>query len=275
MKDTQPVLIVSTGRTGTIFFARLFADLYPQVASYHERGQSRPIQIATHLYYSGLLSRKMLTGLWKRLKGNEIAACDKPFHLDANCFLYGIAALAPELYPGLKVIHIIRDARTYVTSHLNFARFRRTSFIANYLVPFWQPNPFLTRRMSWSKIAALTRFEKYAWIWDFKNQVMEQIETSATPYLRIRFEDAFNPVSAEETYRQMVAFLGLPALEGVAARFATPANQAPREHVAEWPEWTPKQCTRLQALCGVRMQRYGYGSEPDWLAKLSQETHLS
>ena len=151
MKDTQPILIISTGRTGTIFLSRLFSDLYPfdpaqgkpDVASYHERGASRLIQILTHLHFSHLFPKSGLKFTWKLLKGNEIVSCEKKFHIDANNFLYGLASLAPELYPNLKVIHIVRDPRTYVTSQLNFSRQKRTSFIANYLVPFWQPNPFI------------------------------------------------------------------------------------------------------------------------------------
>src|SRR5262245_52521536 len=139
MRDTSPVLIVSTGRTGTIFLSRLFGDLYPQVASYHERGLSRPIQILTNLHYAHLFPVSGLKAAWRLLKGREIGTCKKPFHMDANCFLYGLAALAPELYPGLKVIHIVRDPRAYTASHLNFSLQKTKSFVANYLVPFWQP----------------------------------------------------------------------------------------------------------------------------------------
>ena len=43
----------------------------------------------------------------------------------------------------------------------------------------------MTRREWWK----LSRFERYCWIWDFKNRFIGQFENSKYPYLRIRFED--------------------------------------------------------------------------------------
>ena len=270
MKDTRPVLIISTGRTGTIFFSHLFADLYPVTASYHERGASRPIQILTNLHFSHLFPKDGLKAAWKLLKGNEIQSCEKPIHIDANCLLYGLAPLAPELYPNLKVIHIIRDPRAYVTSHLNFSRQKGTSFVANYLVPFWQPNPFLIGEISLTKFFGFTRFEKYCWIWNFKNSVMERLENTSTPYMRVRFEDLFNRPHPEELFGKITDFIGLPRLTGFQDRFQEPVNTSTKAIIADWPEWTTRQCNQLDALCGERMKRYGYGCEVEWTAKLSK-----
>ncbi|HNA54260.1 MAG TPA: sulfotransferase domain-containing protein [Anaerolineales bacterium] len=268
MKDTQPILIISTGRTGTIFFSRLFADLYPDSASYHERGASRPVQILTNLHFSHLFPKSGLKTAWKLLKGNEIETCEAKFHIDANCFLYGLAPLAPELYPNLKVLHIVRDPRSYVTSHLNFSRQKGTSFIANYFVPFWQPNPFLVGELPLSKAIGFTRFEKYCWIWDFKNRVMEGLENTSTPYMRVRFEDLFNTDNPEDLFGRITDFLGLPRVTGIREKFRQPANTSSKTDFPEWPDWTPKQAAQLQALCGARMAKYGYGGESEWEKKV-------
>lgn len=268
MKDTQPILIISTGRTGTIFLSRLFADLYPDTASYHERGASRPIQILTNLHFSHLLPKSGLKIAWKILKGKEIETCEKMFHIDANCFLYGLAPLAPELYPNLKVIHIVRDPRAYVTSHLNFARQKETSFIANYFVPFWQPNPFLIGELPLSKAFGFSRFEKYCWIWNFKNRIMESLENSPTPYLRVRFEDLFYSENPEELFGKIADFIGLPRAENIRDRFREPANISTKADFPEWTEWTPRQISQLQLFCGERMVKYGYGGESNWPERL-------
>jgi hypothetical protein len=269
MKDTQPILIISTGRTGTIFFSRLFSDLYPDSASYHERGASRPIQILTNLHFSHIFPLSGLRAAWKFFKGNEIETCEKSFHIDANCFLYGLAALAPDLYPNVKVLHIVRDPRTYVTSHLNFARQKRTSFIANYFVPFWQPNPFLVGDLPLSRAFNFTRFEKYCWIWNFKNSVMERLENTSTPYMRVRFEDLFSTKNPEDLFGQITDFLGLPRVTNVRDRFREPANTSKKTDFPEWQEWTSKQAAQLQEFCGERMKKYGYGGEPEWNEKIA------
>jgi hypothetical protein len=271
MRDTQPVLIISTGRTGTIFFSRLFADLYPaEAASYHERGASRPIQILTNLHFARLLPKRALTAAWKVLKGNEIESCEKPFHIDANCFLYGLAALAPELYPSVRIIHIIRDPRDYVTSHLNFSRQKETSFIANYLIPFWQPNPFLVGEIPWKRVFNFSRFERYCWIWDFKNRVMSSLEGTETAYLRVRFEDLFETSDSIESFNAITDFIGLPRAKGIEDYFQTRVNQSGRNAFPDWADWPPRQCAQLQALCGKQMTRCGYGGEAVWREKLAQ-----
>lgn len=269
MKTTQPILVISTGRTGTIFFARLFAELYPQAASYHERGISRPIQILTNLHFAGLLPLRGLKAAWRILKGREIETCAKPFHIDSSCFLYGLAALAPELYPGLKVIHIVRDPRSYVTSHLNFSRQKRTSFIANYLIPFWQPSPAWSGTLALTTALSFTRFQRFCWIWNFKNGVMERLEHTATPYLRVRFEDLFDTSEPEEVFGRVTDFIGLPRKCGIRDRFREPANVSSKSVFPDWPEWTPRQCAQLDALCGERMRYYGYGGEGEWTARIA------
>jgi hypothetical protein len=242
MKDTQPILIISTGRTGTIFFSRLFADLYPVAASYHERGASRPIQILTNLHFSHLFPKRGLTTAWKFFKGREIETCKQQFHIDANCFLYGLAPLAPELYPNLKVVHIVRDPRAYVTSHLNFSRQKGTSFIANYFVPFWQPDPFIV-----------------------------SLENSSTPYLRVRFEDLFNTNDPQKLFGRITDFIGLPRITEIKNRFHESANTSTKADFPAWPQWTSEQAAQLNWLCGERMHKYGYGGEPAWLEKLGQK----
>lgn len=267
---SQPIQIVSTGRTGTVFFSQLFNDLYPEVAAYHERGCSRPMQILTNAHYAGLLPKRGVTFAWKSLKESEILNCEKTFHLDANCFLYGLNTIAPELITDVKVIHIVRDPRTYVTSHLNFARFRTTSFIANYLTPFWQPSPFLTREISWKKYFSLSRLERYAWIWNFKNAQMDLLEETSIPYLRVRFEDVFYSENPEATFAKMTNFIGLPRKENIKDRFFHSVNKAPKKHFFEWQTWSAEQAVSLDMICGERMKKYGYGSESTWLEKLEK-----
>lgn len=270
MKDSQPILIISTGRTGTIFLARLFADLYPNVASYHERGNSRPIQILTNLHFSHLFPKSGVKAAWKFFKGKEILECEKEFHIDANNFLYGLAALAPELYPNLKVLHIVRDPRTYVTSQLNFSRQKRTSFIGNYLVPFWQPSPFFVGELPIAQSFNFSRFQKYCWVWDFKNRVMAQLENSPTPYLCIRFEDLFGK-QPEIEFRKITNFFGLPTIKNIRERFREPANTSKPNFFPEWQEWSPQQANQLKSLCGKQMEKHGYGSEPEWLKKVHSQ----
>jgi len=145
MKHPQPVLVLSTGRTGTKFLASLLSNHFPKSArTQHESSRTRPINILTNMYFAGFIPKVFLPMTWKLLKQRELSKTELDFYIDINNFLYGIPVIEPELYPNLKVVHIIRDPRTYVRSHINWAHQNTKSFIANFWLPFWQPSPLFT-----------------------------------------------------------------------------------------------------------------------------------
>jgi hypothetical protein len=271
-QNLTSVLLLSTGRTGTMFFANLFRELIPQADVYHEAGErSRLIQIFTHAHMSGLLPKNAPLWAWRRAISHNLNACTKDYYIDSNNQLYGLAALMPTLYPNLKVIHIVRDPRDYVRSHLNWSKHRLKSFIANYLTPFWQPNAFLLGKMGFGTWQKASQFERFAWIWDFKNRFIEKLEGQQIPYLRVRFEDFFGAPTPETHFNNILAFIGHSEVNGLSKRFQRPVNPNRGQSFPSWPEWNTQQCQKLQQHCGDTMQRYGYGDEPAWVQKLASQ----
>lgn len=99
---------------------------------------------------------------------------------------------------------------------------------------------------------------------------MESLENSSTPYLRVRFEDLFNTGDPEEIFGRITDFIHLPRVTGIRGRFREPANTSAKTDFPEWKDWTPQQAAQLDLFCGERMKKYGYKSEPEWLAKVKQ-----
>ncbi len=253
-----------------MFFAKLLQDLIPQAAVYHEAGErSRLINIFTHAYLSDLVPLEVPLWAWKKAISPNLRNCSQEIYIDSNNQLYAFLPLKPDLYPGLRLIHLVRDPREYVRSHLNWARHRLKSFVANYLTPFWQPNAWLLNQMSFGRWLQLSRFERYCWIWEFKNRFIHQMETSDIPYLRIRFEDFFESSEPLASLNQMLSFLDIDPVSGQEDRFQRPINPAKGRSFPRWPEWSSEQCLQLQEYCGLTMQEYGYGGEKDWVEKIS------
>ena len=267
---TQPTILISTGRTGTKFFAHLFADLFPQVQAFHDTSYSTLMNVLSNAHLARLYPRWKMKLVWHMLKGREMTHCDRDFFIDSNNHLYALVVQAPELYPDLKVIHIVRDPRTYVRSHLNWAAQRRKSYIANYWIPFWQPNAFLLGEMSWGKWRSLAKLARFGWIWDFKNRYMARLAQTDVPYLCVRFEDFFGGPEPTLYFNEMLHFIGLPEVGNVDDRFERPLNHTETRTFPKWPDWTAAQCAELQALCGKQMAAFGYGQEPAWQEKVTQ-----
>ncbi|MCA9978413.1 MAG: hypothetical protein KC413_21785, partial [Anaerolineales bacterium] len=240
-----------------------------RVESYHERGQSRLINILTNAHFAGMLPRSLLFSAWQQWKQPELNAQQKPYYIEVSNHLYGAVLLLPELWSQIQIVHIVRDPRSYVRSHVNWARHRAKSFIANYLVPFWQPNPYLIGEMRLGEWIRLSKFEHFCWIWDFKNRKMAELEHADVPYLRIYFEDFFQADHPEVSQDELLHFMGLPVQQNTAVNFSRRVNPTQTKSFPSWPDWTPQQCARLDQICGASMRKFGYGGEAEWQKKVT------
>jgi hypothetical protein len=271
MKESiTSVIILSTGRTGTMFFAKLLKNLIPQADVYHEAGErSRLINIFTHIHLSGFAPLNLPLYIWKRVVSPDLQSCTQKYYIDSNNHIYAFVPLQPHLYPNLKVVHLVRDPRSYVRSHINWSRHRLKSFIANYLIPFWQPNAFLMKEMSLGNWVGLSTFERFCWIWDFKNRFIGNLEDSDYPYLRVKFENFFESSEPSFYLNKILHFMGIPELYDLDSHFSHPINPNKGLSFPAWQTWSVEQCQRLQDHCGKTMKAYGYGQESTWFKKLN------
>ena len=269
-KQFQSVLILSTGRTGTKFLAAVLGETNPEVKVFFEAGErSRLINIFSNAFLAGIVPDWFLLAAWRKAiyKPLSKAQSQNKKYIDSNNYLYAIAALWPELYPNLKIIHIVRDPRTYIRSHLNWSQSRFKSFIANYLTPFWQPTAYLLNEMRWTEWIRLSKLERFAWIWNYKNKFIAQITKSQTPYLCIRFEDLFENPQPGQTFNHLLDFIDLPECDQVEKYFLTSINASKKGKIPSWKQWPDELCRSILRFCGEGMESYGYGTEPEWISK--------
>jgi hypothetical protein len=183
MKKTSLTMILSTGRTGTKFLAKLFNHLYMNNAiTVHEGAFSRSINILTNLQFARLVPKQWVSIAWRLLRRPKLVGAKTAIYIDINNFMYGIVSIDPYIYSDIRIIHIVRDPREYVRSHINWADNRPISFIANYLIPFWQPSPLFSIASKKVRNLGLSKFTRFCWIWNFKNGVINSVQDSDTPY---------------------------------------------------------------------------------------------
>ncbi len=268
----QSVLFLSTGRTGTKFLASTLGEIIPEADVFHEGGErSRLINIISHAYLAGIVPLSFPSSAWKIAISDQLKRTQetKSYYIDCNNHLYILAQIRPELYPGLKVIHIVRDPRTYIRSHLNWSRGRLKSWIANYLTPFWQPTGYMVGEMSYQGWLRLSKLEKFAWVWNYKNKFIQQFEGSSTPYLRIKFEDLFEVPNPESGFKKILDFIGVASPDHINIFFRNSINASQKQSIPGWMEWPSEICNSIASLCKQGMNTYGYGSEQDWIRKVS------
>lgn len=255
--------------------ANLFRSSYAdQVESHHVTRHSALINVLTNMNLCHLMPRSGVTLAWRVLKSTELDNSSRPIFLDSNNLLYAFPLIAPTLYPDLHVIHIVRDPRDYVRSHMNWARHRPKSWIADRLIPFWQPNGALCGGIPLGRWMRMSRLERFSWIWSFKNRLLEQIAGTGIPYLRIRFEDIFCTRRPEPTFRQILDFIGIEGETPTVTVFTEKRN-AGTEGALRWQGWPSADCRKLATLCEPLMSRYGYGLEEEWKNRLENDRDRS
>lgn len=269
--NLRSLLILSTGRTGTKYLAKTLKKIIPNADVYHEAGErSRWINILSHAHQAGLVPAKLPLLAWQKiiLPDLQRAQTSKDFYIDANNHIYLFAVNNPELYPNLRVVHIIRDPREYVRSHVNWSRTRLKSFIANNLVPFWQPTGYFLGDIPFFSWVRMSQIERFAWVWKFKNLYINRLAELGIPYLRLKFEDLFLSADSVDVFHRMLAFFEVDIPDNLRDYIDEPINVS-KQRLQSWMEWPVSTCRRIDQLCGSEMREYGYGSEPEWLMKVS------
>ena len=251
---------LSTGRTGTKYLAELFSHCgQKSINSVHESRYSRIFNIIGTMYRSGFISENFVRHTWKSLKTNHKSINEYDTYIDFNNHLYAIANIIQSEQNNLRLIHIVRDPRTYIRSHINWSTYRLKSYIANRLTPFWQPSGALIGQYTRTEWSRASRIEKYAWIWNYKNRLIESYKDMGIPYLFIRFEDLFaSEILLRSNVEKMSSFIGIDMPSDINADKYMPVNSS-KIYINE--AYVPRyesEYVIVNKICGDLMQKYNY-----------------
>ena len=250
------VFILSTGRTGTKTLAEgLVGD---NILSPHQPPHSRFLTIASNYYLHGWLAKPVLEGLVRHLREPQILQAKCQFYIQAFSLDYFPAKIISQKYPNVYVVHIIRDPRTFVPSYLNWMHTRFKSFVANKLVPGWQPSGLFTGEISWKRWLKMNEFERVCWQWVYKNRLLQQLFQDDERYMQVRFEDLLLS-QTPDMFRSMLSFVGIPYQDRFDQMLCRPKNSSRKTYFPKWEDWIPERQQQLLDICGEQMQYYGYG----------------
>ena len=119
----------------------------------------------------------------------------------------------------------------------------------------------------------MSDFEKVCWTWRAINQELVA-SSERDPQTRLyRFEDLFLADDRMKCITDMLCFITRFENRSYSWRllpnlFDQRINQADRSRFSDWHEWSPEYARQLQQICGPLMERFGYGVESEWRAKV-------
>jgi len=175
LKQKNIFLVTSTGRTGTLWLNNLLGSVKGVLAA-HE-----PVPFEQIAQLNALLDESVALEYLTSFRVREIALRCKNREFDTYGEVNGalrrhVPALR-QLFPQMKFVHIVRNARTFIESVMQRNTFTESDKINEIIDP---PVGYFTKS-EWSE---MSRFEKICWVWKCENEFLSNYCDKT-----LRFED--------------------------------------------------------------------------------------
>ena len=253
--------ILSTGRTGTRALAEGLAGT--TIASPHQPPFSRPLTILSNFYFNGILPKSCIDRLVCATRLRQVTRATQEHYIQVFSLDHMPARIVTDHLPETRIVHIVRDPRTFVPSYLNWSHSQFKSIIANRFVPGWHPSGHLAGGMPLSKWLRMSELERVCWHWSFKNHNIESLFANHPHYLRLRFEDLFLGGDQESYLHSLLFFLDIGFEDRFNCIWKARKNESKPTAFPRWNNWTDEQQRQLMAICATQMDHYGYPTDAE------------
>lgn len=255
--DVRRLFVVSTGRTGTQFLARFFAELGADAR--HEPGPFW-LRNLSNAYVSGHVSSGRVAGILRRTRPRT----SKTLYVESSCLVFGLVQPILDTFPEAAVVHVVRDPRTYVRSAMDWGVHRPGGRPLN-LMPFRRLSPAhfaprsLSTRLEWARSG---QFERVCWNWLALNRAIRLQGEGQSRFTTVRFEDIFDRERGFPGLRAIASVANVEVSDDALERFGVrPVNAARRREFPAWDDWKPSMKQHLIDVCGGEAAEYGYRIE--------------
>lgn len=258
LDNTKVTVIVSTGRTGTNFLARLLNRPELGLIAKHE-----PPPDLGDLGNDFITGRKTLEQTKRgilRDRAKIFGAIGNDTYIESNSGLIFLLPALKELIPNLKVVHVVRNPLDFVQSGVNRSYRADGKVFQTYAEEKnWKlkTTDFPDSAEDWG---AMDVYERFMWTWAFKNDYAARfVRENPSMAMRIRFEDIFH-TDDHTGFRAMLEFLGLSHL---AVNFGQrDFNQVVNGNEVTFAEpfdaWPSRRKASLERICGPVVRGWDY-----------------
>ena len=266
-KFEQVVVVLSTGRTGTQALAHYFNACYDNVTALHEPKPTRQFRVMSNMAIAGKLPRERAVKNLVRFRRRLIEKITRPIYIESNWYLYGFLDALKDVFGRPKVLHVVRDPRTFIPSYINYGTFRGLKKVASHFLPYWYLKPEQYERRPARTWKQMSQPQRLAWHWHIVNKAIDRgAELYGDDYLLLRYEDLFPRQFGPEGpagLRRFQEWVGLPPSEKLLGLVRDTKMNASRNHgFPKWEQWDEAERSAVLEMCGAQMERYGYTVGP-------------
>ena len=261
-KFREMVVVVSTGRTGTQALAHHLDASYDNVTALHEPVPSRHLRLLSNRAVAGRVDLGEAVSALVKARAKLLAGIRTPIYVESNWYVYGLLEALPEVFGPVKVLHVVRDPRTYIPSGLNFGQFSGLRALATAFLPYWYlkpedaPGDLNPQNKTWAQLSSI---ERLGWHWHIVNGEIDRVAPQfGGNFMRIRYEEIFGREASG--LGKLLNWIGLEETAAIRDRMQEKKVNASttKRRCAPWKEWAPADRAAVLEMCGERMGRYGY-----------------
>lgn len=249
----KPVFFLSTGRSGTMWFAKLLMqDKNSKI--YHFAPPDLAIQakeifkFKESLFNEDSVEFKLITEMFLVAREEYFINSYKANkrYIETNNHLVSFAPIIAKLIPQAIFIHIYRHPGEYVRSGLRrgwyqYQDLSRRKLIEPLNIPEWD---------------SFSQIQKISWQWNEINQFIENFKNTISPTKY--FEYNFNELNLQNT-KKMVDFIGLNITENnIKKNLKRKVNVQKSGDISLYKNWDNKDKEDLKNICGELAGKYGF-----------------
>lgn len=258
LEQIKVTVIVSTGRTGTNFFATLLDR--PELGLIAKHEPEPMLGDLGNDFITGRKSLEQSKRIILRGRAEIFRAVGNRTYIESNSGLIFLLPALKELIPNLKVIHVVRNPIDFVQSGVNRSyRSNGKTFQTYAEEKNWKlrPTDFPDRAVNWDTMDV---YERFMWTWAFKNDYAARfVRENPAMALSVRFEDIFQ--SADHSgFRTIMDFMGLSDL---ATKFSPQdfnkvVNGSQATFAEPFERWPSRRKASLERICGPVVRDWDY-----------------
>ncbi|MBD3310420.1 hypothetical protein GF351_04330 [Candidatus Woesearchaeota archaeon] len=294
MIKKKTIFIISGGRTGTKFFARLFQKVLPDCVSCHEPDTLylRSFSLEHYLFVfrhfgffssgfgklfgkrgmrslsnhnvTGTRARKDIVNSLRRQREDFVNSFPQEFYVESNNQLYGLVDIIPEVFSNYRIICIVRDGKDWVRSRMNHKIWFSRTDIMNLFGKRLNPHMFSHGQQKFQKTwNRMSRFEKICWSWVQINRFQIEMARKDKNATVVRFEDIFKAKDRYKNLEKLLEFAtsmdNRPILGSWRGILEKRINVSKKEGgFPGYKHWSDEQKRQFHDICGSLMQELGY-----------------
>lgn len=252
--------ILSAGRTGTSFLAFVCPVLTPHRQYVQEPPWSRSIFMLSNAASAGWVSPHWAERLFVHNRARRLAAIGTPFEMvEINPFLAPLTPRIPDLVLSSRIVHMVRDPRSWIASMANFKAWGWRRAAIDW-VPFTQTvHP--AARSYWRQLDTIRR---YAWRWRLANEQIEASRGRCHHYVMVRYEDLFSidRTTRSQALKSILTTLGAEhEIDDSAIPWDTVVNPSIEHELDSWESWSADAKREVADIVALLMRRFGYDTE--------------